>query len=749
MQTSDPVAFLVQELSLPKQSVSAAIQLFSAGNTVPFIARYRKEVTNNLDEIQLRTIQERLNYLQELNERKKTILSSIESQGKLTEMLRDKINGCAVKTELEDLYLPYKPKRKTRASIAREKGLEPLAMRILEQPLEVDLLEEASAFINNEHQVTSAAEALSYARDIVAEIVAENAQVRALVREAFFNESFLVSKAVKGKDSAPTKFEQYYQFKEAIREIPSHRYLAMRRGESEEILELSFELEADSLLVQISTLFKFNKLSPYAENLEKAVAESYKRLIVPSIETEMRVELKLRSDREAVNIFAENLKNLLMMSPLGNRSVIGIDPGLRTGCKCAAVDETGKYLDSMVLYLCQGEQQMESARQQLLNFISKYHPFAIAVGNGTGGREAELFIRRCLSDIKESTIIVTAVSEAGASVYSASDLAREEFPDLDLTVRGAISIARRLQDPLAELVKTDPKSIGVGQYQHDVYQQLLQDKLSEVVESCVNRVGVELNTASSALLSYVSGIGSSMALKIVKYREKNGAFRNRKQLLDIPGLGIRTYEQAAGFLRIHGADYPLDASAVHPERYSLVELIAQDLGIALSSLIANARIIQQIDIKKYYSKEVGEHTLKDIVEELNKPGRDPRAAFERLNFREDVQSMKDLKVGMLLEGVVTNVTAFGAFVDIGVHQDGLIHLSELSDKFIKDPKEVVQVGNKLTVRVLDIDIARNRIALTARKGEAAAMQKQRGSETNRSSPKARQKVFNHNPFSSL
>ncbi len=746
---------LANELHLPLHSVAAVISLLNEGNTIPFIARYRKEATNNLDETQIRAIQERLAYLIEFNERRQTILKSIESQGKLTEPLHNQILACTTKTELEDLYLPYKPKRRTRAAIAREKGLEPLALRILEQSDSGSPEQEAAAFISAEKGVNDIDEALNGACDIAAEIIAENIAARTIVRDAFASDGIVVSKMVEGKNTAPTKFEQYYDFKESVKKIPSHRYLAIRRGEKEGILDFQIIIEAEPVLHQIGSLFKLTPRSPFHALLEKSIADAYKRLILPSVETDVRVDLKVSSDRAAVEIFADNLRNLLLASPLGGRAVIGIDPGLRTGCKCAAVDNTGKYLDTVTLYLCQGDHAIEKARQQFLQFITTHKPFAIGIGNGTGGRETETLVRKWLAEESLKDIIVVSVSEAGASVYSASDIAREEFPDLDLTIRGAISIARRLQDPLAELVKVDPKAIGVGQYQHDVYQPMLQDKLTEVVESCVNHVGVELNTASASLLSNVAGIGASLATKIVKHREQHGAFTSRKQLLKVNGLGPRAFEQAAGFLRLRNGEHPLDASAVHPERYDLVETIAKDLAVPLPTLIANNELIRNIEIKRYYREGVGEHTLKDIIEELKKPGRDPRATFERANFRDDVSSIKDLKVGMKLEGIVTNVTAFGAFVDIGVHQDGLIHLSELTDRFVKDAREVVQVGNKIKVEVVNVDQDRKRIGLTARIGQPPRHPSQingsgmSNNSPNTTKPRKEKASFSHNPFGNL
>lgn len=747
----DMIAQLVRELNLPEAGISAVIRLLNEGNTIPFIARYRKEATQNLDEMQIRIIQERLTYLLEFEERRQTIIHSIGGQGKLTEVLLKQIQACTTKTELEDLYLPYKPKRRTRAAIAREKGLEPLAMRLIEQPSEGSPEKEAATFINPEKGVNNVEEALNGACDIAAEMVAENAAARAIVREVFVLEGMVVSKVMEGKNSAPTKFEQYYDFKEGVKKIPSHRYLAIRRGEREGILEFNITIEAEPVIDQIGRLMKLKPLSPYYGQLKKAIADAYKRLILPSVETDVRVDLKLSADRTAVDIFADNLRNLLLASPLGGRSVIGIDPGLRTGCKCAAVDETGKYLDTVTIYLCQGEHSLDNARHQLMQFIVAHKPFAIGIGNGTGGRETEAFVRKLLSETSLSETIVVSVSEAGASVYSASDVAREEFPDLDLTIRGAISIARRLQDPLAELVKVDPKAIGVGQYQHDVHQPLLHDKLTEVVETCVNHVGVELNTASAPLLANVAGIGASLSTKIIKHREKNGAFKSRKQLLEVAGLGPRAFEQAAGFLRLRNGEHPLDSSAVHPERYDLVEAIAKDLAVPLTALIANNELINRINIKQYYRDGVGELTMKDIVEELRKPGRDPRAIFEKPCFRDDVSSLKDLKIGMKLEGIVTNVTAFGAFVDIGVHQDGLIHLSELTNRYIKDPSEVVQVGNKIKVEVVSVDVDRKRIGLTARIGEGQCLQSQPTPQrtTKEIKTKPTKSGFGNNPFSSM
>jgi protein Tex len=716
----DPVPQLAQELNLPAPRVAAVVNLLAEGNTVPFIARYRKEATGGMDEVQIRTIEERRAYLLEMEERRQAILASIDEQGKMTDELRAKILACATKAELEDLYLPYKPKRRTRATTAREKGLTPLAERILAQPAAGNPAAEAQAFVDAEKGVADAAAALQGARDIVAEIAAETAEIRAYVRQVFADEGVVVSEAVAEKTKEPTKFEQYYDFREAVKTIPAHRFLAIRRGEGEGVLRARVEVDAESIIPRLLRMMAVVPASPFAGELSEAVADGYRRLLAPSVENDVRVDLKLRSDRGAVEVFAENVRNLLLAAPLGTRGVIGVDPGLRTGCKCAAVDATGKFLDHMTFYMTKGDRAIEQGRKELLAFVARHRPVCIAVGNGTGGRETEAFVRQTLRDGGLAELFVVLVSESGASVYSASDIARDEFPDLDLTIRGAISIARRLQDPLAELVKIEPKAIGVGQYQHDVHQPLLVKKLGEVVESCVNHVGVELNTASAPLLSYVAGIGKSVAKKIVAHREQHGAFQTRQELLEVSGVGPKAFQQAAGFLRIRAGQQVLDRSAVHPERYDLVMRIAADLGVTIQELIGDSSLIGRIDIARYVGDGVGEPTLRDIVEELKKPGRDPREEFEPPRFREDVNTLEDLKPAMQLEGVVTNVTDFGAFVDVGVHQDGLVHISQLSDKFVKDPREVVKVGDKIKVRVIEVDLARRRIALSARSDAAPA-----------------------------
>ena len=681
---------LVAELGIPGGQIAAVAKLLGEGNTIPFIARYRKEVHGNLDEVHISKIQERLGYYAELEDRRATILKTIEEQGKLTDELRAKIEACMQKNALEDLYQPYKPKRRTRAMIAKEKGLEPLADKIWDHaPYE------------------GTDEELQGARDILAERIADLADVRGLVRDAFAKKAVVTSEVVTPKPAAPTKYEQYYDFQEPIAEIPSHRFLAIRRGQKEGVLWVRLVVDKAPLVARIAEIVGAGDDA----NLHLAVEDAYKRLLAPSCEIDVNVEKKLEADRQAVEVFAENLRHLLLAAPLGEKKVLAIDPGIRTGCKVAMLDATGKFLVNTVIYPMQ---RTAEAQETLAKIVEHFHPEAVAVGNGTAGRETEAFVRDVLKLIGAKDVMVVSVSESGASVYSASETARAEFPDLDLTVRGAISIGRRLQDPLAELVKIEPKAIGVGQYQHDVHQPLLDAKLDEVVVSCVNRVGVELNTASAPLLTRVSGVGPSLAKRIVAWRDENGAFKSRRDLLKVTGLGAKAFEQCAGFLRIRGAANPLDASAVHPERYALVETMAADLGVGVGELVGNAQLADKIDVRRYITNDVGEPTLKDIVSELKKPGRDPRAVFEKPAFRDDVTTIDDVQEGMTLEGIVTNVAAFGAFVDIGVHQDGLVHVSELADRFIRDPNEVVKVGDKIKVKVIGVDKARQRISLSAR-----------------------------------
>ena len=750
--TFNPVPTIAKELNLPAAGVNAVASLLAEGNTIPFIARYRKEATGDLDEVSIRAIEERKGYLEELDARRTVILGSVEEQGKLTDELRAKIEGASTKAALEDLYLPFKPKRRTRAAIARERGLDPLAQRILAQPSEGDPSGEAAAFVDAEKGVEDAGAALAGARDIAAETVAENAEVSALVRDRFTRLGTLVSEAVPKKVDEGAKFADYFEFREPVASIPSHRFMAVRRGEREGVLRTNLVVEAEDLVAGILAKIGHVPGSPFAGELALAVGDGYKRLIAPRMENDVRIDLKLRSDIDAVEIFARNLRSILMDSPFGSRTVIGVDPGLRTGCKCAAVAHTGKFLGNMTFNLVRGDKGLSVSARDFAAFVRGHEPAAIAVGNGTGGRDAEKFIRKVLIDAGLKGVVVVQVSESGASVYSASELAGQEFPELDLTVRGAISIARRLQDPLAELVKIDPKSLGVGQYQHDVHQPLLVRKLGEVVESCVNEVGVDLNTASAPLLAQVAGIGPGIAKAIVTRREAEGAFSKRKELLDVAGLGPRTFEQAAGFLRIRDGELPLDASAVHPERYALVEQMSADLKVKLDALVGDATLADRIELGRYIGDGVGEPTLRDIVEELKKPGRDPRSSFEPPAFRDDVNEIEDLEQGMELEGVVTNVTAFGAFVDVGVHQDGLVHVSQLADRFVKDPAEVVKAGDRIKIRVLDVDLERKRISLSAKKGgqpkKEAKKKDARREGPKKPSPRKPEK-FSNSPFAAL
>ena len=708
----DPTADIAAELSLPPANVAAVLRLLDEGATVPFIARYRKEVTQGLDEVAIRNIAELRDYLVELEDRRRSVIAEIARQGKLTPELEQRLLATRSKAELEDLYLPYKPKRRTRAQIARERGLEPLANLLLSQPRTGSPEQAALAYVAESKGVSDVATALAGARDICAEHISEIPKVRSALRESLLSSGVVHVGKTRAFQDKVTKFDSYADFQEPLRNLPSHRYLAIERGEQEEVLR--FELEVDTAPTErlIDQSVKWNPSSPFASELRSAAEDSLQRLLLPSARSDTRGTLKQRSDLEAIRIFAQNLRELLLSAPLGSKTVLGIDPGQRTGCKCAVVDATGKLLANATVYLVQGEEAQARARQTLLKLCADHRPFAIAVGNGTHGRETEAFVRDCLAS--QPGPFCVSVSESGASVYSASDVAREEFPDLDLTVRGAISIARRLQDPLAELVKVEPKSIGVGQYQHDVNQPLLVRKLDEVVESCVNQVGVEVNTASAPLLSRVAGIGPTLAKKIVAHRDRNGSFRSRKQLLDVSGLGPRAFEQCAGFLRISNADNPLDGSAVHPERYALVERMASDVGLSVRELIGRSEAVDKIEARRYQSDEAGSFTLTDILAELKKPGRDPRESFEPPKFRDDVRTLEDLKPGMQLEGVVTNVTAFGAFVDVGVHQDGLVHVSQLADRFVKNPADVVKVGVRLKVHVLEVDLQRRRIALSAR-----------------------------------
>lgn len=716
MNKSDFVKILVEETGLQQTQVSQTVDLLEEGSTVPFIARYRKEATGELDEVQIRLLQERLNYFKELDDRRQTILKSIEEQGKLSPALKTQILNCRQKTDLEDLYLPYKPKRRTKATIAKEQGLEPLADLIIQATSSQPELESlAAAFVDAEKAVPDAGIALTGAGYVLAERFADEAKARAAVRDLTWSRGLFCSQPVRGKEGTVSKYEMYYDFSEALRDIPSHRMLAMRRGEKEETLRLQIDAPEDQIMATLYQLL-IPVDHPFSHWLQQVSGDAYQRLLAPSIEVELRLQAKKKADDDAIQVFAENLRNLLLAAPVGSRRVLGVDPGLRTGSKLAAVDGTGRFLEHTTIYPHTGGGRVESAEQDLIRLIKAHQIEMVAIGNGTAGREMDQFVRQSLKK-HELKCAVVMVSEAGASVYSASDIAREEFPDLDLTVRGAISIARRLQDPLAELVKVDPKSIGVGQYQHDVSQTALKKALGEVVESCVNYVGVDLNTASWALLSYVSGISETVAKGMTRMRDEQGAFKQRKQLLKVPRFGPKAFEQAAGFLRIRDAEQPLDNTSVHPERYSLVEQMAKDAGVTLKQMINDPTLLEKIDLQHYVAGDVGLPTLRDIHAELKKPGRDPRETFVSTSFREDVMEVSDLKEGMTLNGVVTNVAAFGAFVDIGVHQDGLVHISQLADRFVKDPNQVVKVGQQVQVRVLSVDQQRKRIGLTMRQGK--------------------------------
>ncbi|MBN1957114.1 MAG: RNA-binding transcriptional accessory protein [Desulfuromonadales bacterium] len=715
-------AILVEETGLQAAAVRETVSLLEDGASVPFIARYRKEMTGGLDEVQIRLIQERLQYFKELDERRQTILKSIDEQGKLTPELKNRLLSCRQKTDLEDLYLPYRPKRRTKATIAREQGLEPLAQQILMATTEAQALELlAEPFVAADQGILDSASALMGAGHIAAEGFADDARARAIVREQVWQHGKICSRLLRGKDPAVSKYEMYYDYSEAVKSIPSHRMLAMRRGEREEVLTLYFEVPEDQILTLLQGLL-IPADHPYRSWLEDVVADAYRRLILPSIEVELRLRAKKLADAKAIRVFAENLRNLLLAPPLGSRRVLGVDPGLRTGSKLAVVDETGRFLEHVTIYPHKGRGLVEPAAEELVRLIRAHNIEMIAIGNGTAGREMDQFVRQTLKK-QGLNCSVMMVSEAGASIYSASAIAREEFPELDLTVRGAISIARRLQDPLAELVKVEAKSIGVGQYQHDVSQSELKKALDNEVESCVNFVGVDLNTASWALLSYVSGISESLAKAIVSQRDANGGFRSRRQLLDVPRFGPKAFEQAAGFLRIRHAEHPLDNSAVHPERYALVEQMADDLDVTIEKLCSDAALLDQLELRRYLSDSVGLPTLQDILQELKKPGRDPRENFVSTNFREDVMELSDLREGMVLNGIVTNVAAFGAFVDIGVHQDGLVHISQLADRFVKDPNQVVKVGQSVQVRVLSVDGERRRIGLSMRIATAESAEK--------------------------
>lgn len=708
---------IANELSITPKQVSTTIALLDEGATVPFISRYRKELTGSLDEVQITAIRDRVQQLRDLDKRKEAILKSIQDQGKLTPELEAAVRGAETMSALEDIYLPYKPKRRTRALIAREKGLQPLADFLLEQN-SGDITAVAEQYLNEDAGVNSVEDALSGARDIIAETVSEDAEIRAQLRKVFMESGFFVSRVVPGKEDEALKYKDYFDWKEPISTAPSHRVLAMRRGEKEEMLYLDIEVDEDLVIPKIEAKYiKGNNEA--SKQVELAIYDGYKRLLKPSMETEVRVLTRQRADDEAIKVFADNVRQLLLAAPLGQKRLLAIDPGFRTGCKTVVLDAQGNLVENTTIYPHNGASAQLEAEHIVRSLVSRHEIEAIAIGNGTAGRETEEFVRK----LGLQNVIIVMVNESGASIYSASEVAREEFPEYDVTVRGAVSIGRRLMDPLAELVKIDPKSIGVGQYQHDVDQNKLQTALDDTVVSCVNAVGVELNTASKQILSYISGLGPALAQQIVNYRREHGPFRSRRELKKVPRLGEKAFEQAAGFLRIRNGEHPLDASAVHPERYELVERMAKDLGVDVIQLMKDEKLRQQIDLKKYITDEVGLPTLNDIMAELAKPGRDPREQFEAFSFTEGVNSISDLKVGMKLPGIVTNITNFGAFVDIGVHQDGLVHLSQLANHYVSDPHEVVKVQQKVLVTVIEVDERRNRISLSMRDEEKAAPRK--------------------------
>ncbi|MFW6353437.1 MAG: Tex family protein [Verrucomicrobiota bacterium] len=738
MPPADPrhLAQIASELVLPPASVKTTAELFATGATVPFIARYRKEATGNLDEVQIAAIRDRLEALVALDARRGAILQSLSERDLLTDELKVAIEGATTLTALEDLYLPYRPKRRTRATIAKEKGLTPLADLLWAQDPTTDPAGEAAAYAGRDYTtddgkggtIEDGAEALAGARDILAERMSDDAGARGELRALYAEKGVISSRTLSSLKDSPeaAKFRDYFEWTEPLAKAPSHRLLAMRRGEKEGFLFLRLEIPAETAHAVLERRFVLNG-SPAAKEVRTAAHDAWKRLLSPSLETDLRMESKERADAEAIRVFAENLRELLLASPLGRKTVLAIDPGFRTGCKVVLLDPQGKLLHHDVVYPDQGQRRTDEAREKLTALVAQFKVEAIAIGNGTAGRETEAFVRALGLP---PSVAVVMVNESGASIYSASDVAREEFPDHDLTVRGAVSIGRRLMDPLAELVKIDPKSIGVGQYQHDVDQGDLRKSLDDTVISCVNKVGVELNTASKQLLAYVSGLGPALAENIVKHRDTHGAFRSREELKNVPRLGPKAFEQCAGFLRISDGENPLDASAVHPERYGVVTKIAHDLGCDVGALVRDEHRVKGIALERYIddSAGLGLPTLEDICAELAKPGRDPRAAFEAFAFAEGVNKPEDLHLGQKLPGIVTNVTAFGAFVDIGVHQDGLVHVSQLADKFVSDPGSIVKPGQKVQVTVVEVDLERKRIGLSMRSNPELGPRQRRGEQ---------------------
>ena len=696
-----------KEFSLPLIHVKSVATLLHEGGTVPFIARYRKEMTGSMDEVLITSIRDRIEQLQELDTRRETIINSIEKSGNLSLELMQAIVSAESLAQLEDIYLPFKPKRKTRASMAKEKGLEPLAQKIADQEI-FDLERFAKPFVESDKGVADVDEALAGARDIIAEWISEHAQIRSRTRELFWKEGILNASVLKGKESEGQKYKDYFDWAEPISKTPSHRLLAMRRGEKEGILSLNIAPPEEIAVAGIERQYlKGNNAA--SQQVKLAISDCYKRLLKPSLETEIRMQSKMKADQEAIKVFSDNLRELMLAAPLGQKNILAVDPGFRTGCKIVCLDRQGKLLHHDTIFPNEPQRDSARAAETIKGLCEKFDIEAISIGNGTAGRETEAFVK---SIGLRHNIIIVMVNESGASVYSASEVARDEFPDKDLTVRGAVSIGRRLMDPLAELVKIDAKSIGVGQYQHDVDQSKLKTGLDDTVTLCVNSVGVEVNTASKELLSYVSGLSPALAKNIVEFRNQHGPFKDRHSLMDVSRLGEKVFEQAAGFLRIHQAENPLDTSAVHPESYDIVRQMANDLGCAVNDLMKSVELRKNLDLKKYVTDKVGLPTLNDIMAELEKPGRDPRKVFEVFSFTDGVNVINDLTIGMKLPGIVTNVTKFGAFVDVGVHQDGLVHISHLSDNFVKDPQEVVTVQQKVMVTVTEVDVPRKRIGLS-------------------------------------
>jgi len=747
---------IAQELGLTLKQVQATADLLSEGATVPFISRYRKEATGSLDEVAITAVRDRLNQLMELDKRREAILKSLEERGQLTDELKEKILSAETMVVLEDIYLPYRPKRRTRATVAKEKGLEPLAQRLFTQD-DMDPLAEAAFFVDPEKGVDSTEDALAGARDIIAEWVNEDQTARARMRDLFSLKAVFKSKVIPEKETEGTKYKDYFDWEEPVNRAPSHRILAMRRGENEGFLTLRVLPPEDEALDILDGLFvKGEGLA--SQQVKMSVHDSYKRLLSSSMETEIRLATKKKADEEAIRVFVENLRQLLLAPPLGQKNVLAIDPGFRTGCKVVCLDRQGKLLHTETIYPLQSEKAAANTGLKVLEMCERFRIEAIAIGNGTAGRETETFIRSL--DLSKK-IHVVMVNESGASIYSASEVAREEFPEQDVTVRGAVSIGRRLMDPLAELVKIDPKSIGVGQYQHDVDQGALKSSLDDVVISCVNHVGMEVNTASKQLLTYVSGLGPQLAKGIVEYRNEHGPFQSRDSLKHVPRLGPKAFEQAAGFLRIRDGENPLDRSAVHPESYPIVDAMVRDLGCSVLDLMSDEDLRKKIDLGQYVSEKVGLPTLNDILSELSKPGRDPREQFETFRFADGIEKIEDVKSGMKLPGIVTNITAFGVFVDIGVHQDGLVHISEVSNRFVKNLAEVVKVHQKVTVTVLGVDLERRRISLSMKNSQPqpdvvdslsrGEEKKKEGRRQDRRQERGQKQknIFSNNPFAAV